>query len=106
MVLISLSDPRTISNGRNGPSGRHRWCSCKLTGLFRAGGAFFKYYSMKQFLHRLAAAYLSPFRWYRKKIGGTWFFVEDLEVSGIADSCQYWTQDPERDCKILKQENY
>lgn len=34
----------------------------------------------------------SDFKWYRKKIGGTWYLIRELDVSGIASGSEYWDQ--------------
>jgi multimeric flavodoxin WrbA len=60
---------------------------------------------MKSFLERLLYAYCSPYRWYRKRIGGTWYQVIEKDVSGIAAPSDFWTQDP-GELEVLKTEVY
>ena len=50
---------------------------------------------------------LIEFKWYRKKLGGTWYKIREADVSGFATS-EYWDQvKPESDLDvILKTETY
>lgn len=49
---------------------------------------------------------LASFRFARKRLGGTWYYVRQLDVSGFVGTTEYWTQTPGADETILKEENY
>jgi len=50
--------------------------------------------------------FFSNCRWYRRRVGGTWYWVYDPSFAGgAAGGVRYWTQEP-NDLEIVKQEAY
>jgi uncharacterized protein YbcV (DUF1398 family) len=51
---------------------------------------------------------LSPFKFARRKLGGTWYYVELLDsAGGIEGTVQYWTQkEPDEYMEVIKTEEY
>lgn len=52
--------------------------------------------------------FLSEFKWYRKRIGGTWYKVYDRTSDfGLAGDTHGWTQEmPDQESKIVATEKY
>jgi len=51
---------------------------------------------------------LHYFKFARRKLGGTWYYVELIgSAGGIGGPIQYWTQDtPDDDMEVIKKEVY
>lgn len=54
------------------------------------------------------APVLGEFKWYRKKVGGTWYKVYDFNSDlGMAGDTVHWTDEkPVPEVEILEQEDY
>jgi hypothetical protein len=50
----------------------------------------------------------SGYKFYRKKIGGRWYLIQEDEVSGFAAGSEYWARELPKggDYKTLKIENF
>lgn len=62
---------------------------------------------MKKALQRYFDFLLSNFKIYRRKKGGVWYKVRELDVSGIAAGSDYWTQkaeDPKWTTQLAKED--
>jgi hypothetical protein len=56
-----------------------------------------------KFIFRL----LKCFRFARKRLGGTWYYVEVIDsAGGIEGPLFYWTQFPDTDEIVIKKENH
>ena len=58
-------------------------------------------------LYHFLDAFLSDFKWYRRKRGGTWYYVycPDLE-GGFQGSVHMWVRKVDNSSVVEKQESY
>jgi len=52
--------------------------------------------------------FLSKFKWYRQKRGGTWYYILEHDVSGIAAPGSQWVRELPKcnDYTLIAQEKY
>jgi hypothetical protein len=63
---------------------------------------------MKKLFGSIFYAFLSNYKWYRKKKGGKWYKIQEDDVSGFAAPGELWAQALPADYqfRLLKEENY
>lgn len=49
---------------------------------------------------------LTDFKFARKKLGGKWYRVRELDAGGLASGIEHWTNTLYDDVIILKEEDY
>jgi hypothetical protein len=54
---------------------------------------------MKKFIKAYFHCLLSGFKFYRKRKGGKWYKIKEMDVSGFAAGAEFWTQQKPDDPK-------
>ncbi len=49
---------------------------------------------------------LCDFKWYRKKMGGSWYYVKDTSTSGFSSDIIGWVRKISGSMEVIKREDY
>jgi hypothetical protein len=50
--------------------------------------------------------FFSDFKWYRRRSGGTWYYINTHSDAGFQGSLFIWVREPGPNDKIVKKETY